>query len=741
MCRTILNFAIILSIIFAVFSVNDLFSAELPVTFLFGHKEQVLSTAFSPVKPILASAGGEEIILWDTQTMEQIAELPHEHSARVISLDFSPQGLLASSAEDETIIIWDIEKLQPIHKIIGHNGAVSSIEFSPDGHLIASGGNDRVIKIWDVDTGEELAALHGHKDAVFDVAFSPNGDLLASGSGDGTIILWDLYTYQQVSVFAEHKGFVWTLDFSPDGSQIVSGSWDGTVRLWDIENPEKSILLSDFNTLVLSVSYSPNGEILAIGLLNHESENTIRIWHLESKKEIRSFETKSVHCLSFSPDKQGLVVSGSSDGMIKIWNSDIDNRPVLMSPESDTLIQTPYVNLMWYETVGTVYYEVEIAKDENFTDIIQSATPTAYENFEFELGSESRYWWHVRSCGFGEIGDWSPHLSFRTHPELPEQAVVKVVPANTQVYENKEIEVNVEIENAKNLVGFQIDFAYNSKFIELIELTNTGSIFDSYNVEVIEHSDINKQEKRVSIIVVDDDTLETADSVQGILFTGRFKAKAPGFTNLKLQNIVLVDSEQNKIKYEVVWGSVTIYEVVYPYDINEDGEVNILDLVLVRTSMGKEINSIVSPNPDVNRDGIVDEKDFELVVEHYGEKYYMPPDPPEFNPPPPPPLAPQNQISQDWLGQNFPNPFNPETWIPYRLSQDSPVIIYIFDFQGRKIRTLKIGYKLAGKYINRSSAAYWDGKNELGEPVPSGVYFYSINTNYFSETKKMTICK
>ena len=419
MSRLIFNFAIIsLTIIFSVFSVNDSFSAELPVRFFFGHDEQVLSTAFSLVDQIIASAGGREIRLWDIQSTKELARLTG-HSARIISLDFSPDGLLASSSEDETIILWDVKEFKEVCKLTGHNGAISSIAFSPDGRLLASGGNDQVIKIWEVDTGKELATLHGHTDAVFAVAFSPDGRLIASGAGDGTIRLWSLDTYQQIEVLQDHTDYVWTLAFNPDGTQLASGSWDGTVRLWNLEEPETSELLADFNTFVLTVNYSPNGELLAVGLLNCEPENTIRIWHLKSRKELRAFETKSVHCLSFSPGlykakplRNGIVVSGFSDGMIKMWNSIVDNTPVPLLPKSDTLIQTPYVTLSWNETFGTVYYEVEIARDEDFTDIIQKAIPTTYEKLDFEVGSEDRYWWRVRSCGFGEVGDWSPSLSF-----------------------------------------------------------------------------------------------------------------------------------------------------------------------------------------------------------------------------------------------------------------------------------------------------------------------------------------
>ena len=97
--------------------------------------------------------------------------------------------------------------------------------------------------------------------------------------------------------------------------------------------------------------------------------------------------------------------------------------------------------------------------------------------------------------------------------------------------------------------------------------------------------------------------------------------------------------------------------------------------------------------------------------------------------------------AQNLLLQNYPNPFNPETWIPYQLSEDSPVSVSIYDTTGRLIRTLSLGYQSAGFYNSRERAAYWDGRNAVGEPVASGLYFYTLTTGDFTATRKMLIRK
>jgi len=91
------------------------------------------------------------------------------------------------------------------------------------------------------------------------------------------------------------------------------------------------------------------------------------------------------------------------------------------------------------------------------------------------------------------------------------------------------------------------------------------------------------------------------------------------------------------------------------------------------------------------------------------------------------------------LMANYPNPFNPETWIPYHLGQDSAVVINIYDTTGKIVRTLDMGFQSFGYYASRDRLAYWDGRTEDGEQVSSGTYFYQIEAGDYTETRKMMI--
>ncbi len=99
------------------------------------------------------------------------------------------------------------------------------------------------------------------------------------------------------------------------------------------------------------------------------------------------------------------------------------------------------------------------------------------------------------------------------------------------------------------------------------------------------------------------------------------------------------------------------------------------------------------------------------------------------------------QVKQTALYQNFPNPFNPETWLPYRLGSDAPVTIHIYNMQGQLTRKLDLGTQKSGDYLTRATAAHWDGRNQVGEIVSSGVFFYTLQAEDFQGTHRMLIVK
>ena len=205
-----------------------------------------------------------------------------------------------------------------------------------------------------------------------------------------------------------------------------------------------------------------------------------------------------------------------------------------------------------------------------------------------------------------------------------------------------------------------------------------------------------------------------------------------------------------------------------PWDVNDDGIVDSRDLVLVSEKMGTKASK--DSKVDVNKDGWVDILDLLTVAVHFGESSN--PRAPRIRTEVPPQhvklidrwitearladdgshifrqgiAALKSMLNNRFPGKtallpNYPNPFNPETWIPYQLAEDTEITIRIYNASGHVVRTLFIGNRVAGYYLSRSKAAYWNGKNELGEPVASGIYIYELTTPTFKQTRRLVVVK
>ena len=96
---------------------------------------------------------------------------------------------------------------------------------------------------------------------------------------------------------------------------------------------------------------------------------------------------------------------------------------------------------------------------------------------------------------------------------------------------------------------------------------------------------------------------------------------------------------------------------------------------------------------------------------------------------------------QTRLLPNYPNPFNPETWIPYELAETSAVQVRIFDLTGKLVRVFELGMQSAGAYLKRGRALHWDGRDRRGEPVASGIYAVTFQAGEFSATRRLVVVK
>ena len=305
----------------------------------------------------------------------------------------------------------------------------------------------------------------------------------------------------------------------------------------------------------------------------------------------------------------------------------------------------------------------------------------------------------------------------------------------------EQLTLNVNIAAGEAVAGYQVTVQFDPPALRYVESSNgdylpTGAVFAPPVVNG----------NRVKLASA---ALTGVSNGDGTLATLTFEVVAAKASTLTLSDVLLSDSEGNGVSPQVEGGQVTEPPKLRE-DVNEDGVVNIQDLVLVASSLGK-----TGPNTaDVNADEIVDIRDLVKVAGALGNAAAAPSLHPQL-------LQTLTAADvQQWLSQaqhldltditaqrgirfleqllatlipkdtvllpNYPNPFNPETWIPYQLATDADVQLLIYDARGVVVCHLALGYQSAGYYTSTSRAAYWDGRNGLGERVASGVYFYQL---------------
>ena len=352
-------------------------------------------------------------------------------------------------------------------------------------------------------------------------------------------------------------------------------------------------------------------------------------------------------------------------------------------------------------------------------------------------------------------------------------ATVSISPASVVSPDiGEELTFSLNIAGGENVAGFQavVSFEDSLYYVESAkgDYLPADAFFESLATTYYTVDPSFGRNVYAAHVAVTATTLDEADNGDGTLATLTFKVRDFKASTLILSQVYLVDSDGTRWEATTQNGAVTIppepaEETVG--DINRDGVVDILDLTIVGARLGQRGQN----SADLNGDGLVDIVDLVLVASEFGGEAAAPSLYPQALE-----LLTAADLRQ-WLSQaeqlaltdptylrgitvleqlhaalipqetvllpNYPNPFNPETWIPYRLSHASDVDITIYDTRGMVVRRLDLGHQMAGYYTDRTKAAYWNGRNEHGESVASGIYFYQLRARDYTALRRMVILK
>ena len=666
------------------------------------------SLSFRPDGKTLASGLSDGTIrIWDAHT-DELLQTFMGHASGVENVAFHPDGkTLASSGRlDGTLRIWDADTGELLHTLTGHTGWIHNFSFSPDGETLASASHDETLRIWDATTGEHLYTLTGHTGAVYSVSFHPNGRTIASVSEDSTLRIWDATTGVFLRTLTRHTGWVESVSFNPDGRTLASGSRDEMVRIYDVDTGKLLHTLTGHTGYVSSVAFRPGGQVLASGSM----DNSIRFWDPDTGDHLRTLtgHVGPVSSVAFGPNGRKLA-SGSADGTVRIWDA-ISGEPLYILVGRAT-----EVTCMAFSPDGRTVASGDLEGTVRFWD---ATTGKSLRTFTVTKSS----WYSVDSIAFSPDGQ-----SLASGALHQDQLRIWDVNTGAQLFT-----ITRGHSNHVNSMAFSPD----GRTLAI------GSFYSTFLWDAVTGEQLHKLGNHNG----------GSRQVHSVSFSPDGRTLASGIEN---GTVLLWDITPLPIAEERI-----------PEDVNADGDVNIQDLVLVASNLGETGKNAA----DVNGDGTVNVLDLTRVAGALGTAAGAPSEWKQNLA-----FTPTREQVSEWLEQarqmnitdptfqrgilllerllasltpketvllpNYPNPFNPETWIPYHLAAAADVTLTIYAVDGKPVRTLALGQQPGGMYQSKSRAAYWDGRNEHNEPVASGLYFYTLTAGEFSETRKMLIRK
>ena len=698
----------------------------------FGERTYISDVVFSPTAEHLAILNYDSdsrittINIWDTNVREQITEW--EIPARIDVAAFSPIDPMFAISFNNEIHLWNwqigafrgkmIGQRRPWERCYSRGGGgitCSSLPqdhasvFSADGRYLIVASNRPDVELWNVRTRLLEGHFEGHTgNWVEGVSISPDGTHIATyehEQGGNEIYVWDVETRQLL--WQEKSGIERIADvvFSRDSRHLYVATqtgtlhrshlnawtgWDDQVDVWDVKSGQQlDTFGADFYFLD-TIELSPDGKTL---LLHYW--DAIVLWDIQAKKQHRVWaDFASGWDDTLSPDGHTFV--SVSRCFIKTWDIPSQQMGLLVSAEG---------GLFREFAVSADGKKIAIGRDP-WIEVRNLHTGVIENRFQYNYG--------YSDIAFSSTGRWIAARGFKSiflfdleNPERMQRAFTEGGPdidiSSLFTFSESDAYLAATTRTDDNQYwvllwkreGDTFVFQYAWQVPELSSQSRLafGSDTDGSPLLAVPRT----RETQIWKLLLDGPQLvKTLDAGFPVHFTpeGRYL-----FTG-RDRNLQIWD-----------WKTETVIDhspILDYFALSRDGAIllSYAETGQIQIWDGKALlpsKAIVTPHSK------------RIVI--------------------------LGEVKRNQLLQNFPNPFNPETWIPFRLATESRVMIYIHSPTGELVRRLSPGAMPAGDYSSQTQAVYWDGRNQIGERVSSGVYLYTIHADDFSATRKMLIRK